>query len=200
MQLLKTPTLDPRDPEQNFNDIFEINMVRLRNRILNSYDLIKEKKNIRSEERSWIFDLFIRVIDFPFYSLRVLTILPCSDHEYNHDLTIVWPFFGILFIVANFSQPSLWWIFIIPLAFGLSMLFCRFRKSNVDEIPNYFIFINLLSLLSSVLWLKLTCGILIDLLSFVGILSNLSTTYLGLTVLAMGNALPDALTTIAIAK
>jgi len=31
-------------------------------------------------------------------------------------------------------------------------------------------------------------------------LTNLSKTYLGLTVIAMGNALPDALTTVALAK
>lgn len=53
-------------------------------------------------------------------------------------------------------------------------------------------------------------GILIDLLNFVGknvglieflgILTNLSKTYLGMTIIAMGNALPDALTTIALAK
>lgn len=37
-------------------------------------------------------------------------------------------------------------------------------------------------------------------LSFVGKLTGLSSTYLGLTVIAVGNALPDGLTTIAIAK
>lgn len=44
------------------------------------------------------------------------------------------------------------------------------------------------------------CGILIDLLTFVGMLSNLSTTYLGITIIAMGNALPEAVVTITLAK
>ena len=43
-------------------------------------------------------------------------------------------------------------------------------------------------------------GILIDLLTFVGMMTNLSSSYLGLTIIAIGNALPDGLTTIAIAK
>jgi len=41
---------------------------------------------------------------------------------------------------------------------------------------------------------------LIDLLSTLVVLLKLDTTFMGLTVLGVGNALPDALTTIALAK
>jgi Ca2+/Na+ antiporter len=41
---------------------------------------------------------------------------------------------------------------------------------------------------------------LIDLLSLYVILFKLDTTFMGLTVLGVGNALPDALTTVALAK
>lgn len=50
------------------------------------------------------------------------------------------------------------------------------------------------------MWTKLCSGLLVDLLTLTGTITNLSTTYLGLTILAVGNALPDGLTTIAIAK
>lgn len=50
------------------------------------------------------------------------------------------------------------------------------------------------------MWTKLCSGLLVDLLTLIGTITNLSTTYLGLTILAVGNALPDGLTTIAIAK
>lgn len=46
----------------------------------------------------------------------------------------------------------------------------------------------------------MVCGILIDILQFLGMVSKLNKTYLGLTVIAVGNALPDAVTTIALAK
>lgn len=49
------------------------------------------------------------------------------------------------------------------------------------------------------MWTKICSGLLVDLLTLIGTLTNLSTTYLGLTVLAIGNALPDGLTTISIA-
>ena len=40
---------------------------------------------------------------------------------------------------------------------------------------------------------------LVDLLTFFGKLTGFSSTYLGLTIIAIGTALPDGLTTIAIA-
>ena len=59
--------------------------------------------------------------------------------------------------------------------------------------------ISLIGILTSVLWTKFCCELLVDLLTFFGKLTGLSSTYLGLTVIAVGNALPDGLTTIAIA-
>lgn len=58
----------------------------------------------------------------------------------------------------------------------------------------------LMCIIMGIMWTKLFTGFLVDLLTVVGTLTNLSTTYLGLTVLAVGNALPDGLTTISIAK
>ena len=42
-------------------------------------------------------------------------------------------------------------------------------------------------------------GLLIDLLTFIGIVTKLSATYLALTIIGVGNALPDALITIQLA-
>jgi len=54
--------------------------------------------------------------------------------------------------------------------------------------------------ISGLLWTYVLVGILIDLLNTIGILLGLDTTYLGLTVLAMGNALPDSFTTISMVR
>lgn len=58
----------------------------------------------------------------------------------------------------------------------------------------------IVGIFSGIIWTKLCCGLLVDLLTFIGILTGISTTYLGLTIIAIGNALGDGLTTIAIAK
>ena len=60
--------------------------------------------------------------------------------------------------------------------------------------------ITIVGLIMAFTWTYLVSGILIDLLGFVGILSKLSSTYLALTIIAVGTALPDALLTIALAK
>jgi len=55
-------------------------------------------------------------------------------------------------------------------------------------------------MLCGFVWTYYVSGILIDVLSLIGVLSKLSATYLALTIIAIGNALPDALITIALAK
>jgi len=59
---------------------------------------------------------------------------------------------------------------------------------------------NILSIFSGCFWAFIVIEVLVDLMTCVGLIAKLSNTYLGLTVLAIGNALPDALTTIALAK
>lgn len=80
------------------------------------------------------------------------------------------------------------------------VLFYKTKQEDSHKLPNYYIFIILIGTLSGILWTKFACETLVDMLSFVGKLTGLSSTYLGLTVIAVGNALPDGLTTIAIAK
>lgn len=56
----------------------------------------------------------------------------------------------------------------------------------------------ILGVLAGLLWTYVLVGFLIDLLNCFGVLLGLDNTYLGLTILAVGNALPDALTTISL--
>jgi len=53
---------------------------------------------------------------------------------------------------------------------------------------------------SGFIWTYYVSGLLIDLLGMIGVLTKLSATYLALTIIAVGNALPDALITIKCAK
>jgi len=60
--------------------------------------------------------------------------------------------------------------------------------------------IELLGSLSGFIWTSYVSGLLIDLLTFIGVITKLSPTYLALTIIGVGNALPDALITIQLAK
>ena len=59
---------------------------------------------------------------------------------------------------------------------------------------------NVVSTITGLTWSFIISSILIDLLTMIGIIAKLDSTYLGLTILAVGNALPDSLTVISLSK
>jgi len=71
---------------------------------------------------------------------------------------------------------------------------------NRDLFEEYLVFFNIISCISGLMWSYLATNILIDFLTMIGVITQLSSTYLGLTILAIGNALPDGLTVIALSK
>ena len=146
----------------------------------------------------------LNFIDYPFQLIRLYTICPGDEEEYDHHYTVYWPIFGIpAFLFLTFGYPSKYWLFAVPVIFTLYYMFNKRTqqpKYKSNKIPSYFIILVLLNIVNGIMWTKLCSGLLVDLLTLVGTVTNLSTTYLGLTILAVGNALPDGLTTIAIAK
>jgi solute carrier family 24 (sodium/potassium/calcium exchanger), member 6 len=58
----------------------------------------------------------------------------------------------------------------------------------------------MLSVAWGLAWCYLLIGIVVDMMNSIGVFLNLSKTIIGLTVLAIGNGLPDALITIELTK
>ncbi len=58
----------------------------------------------------------------------------------------------------------------------------------------------MISCISGISWCYFSTKILIDFLTLFGILGKYSNTFLGLTILAVGNALPECLTVIVLSK
>lgn len=142
------------------------------------------------------------IIEFPFDWMRKLTILPTVEN-YNKYLSWAWPVFGIPYILwAFFRTPTMNWLKygLAPAICFLLFLIITQRNSGKSQIPSYFVLLSVLSTISGLIWTFIVSSLLIDLLTMVGVIAKLNTTYLGLTILAMGNALPDALCTIALAK
>ena len=50
------------------------------------------------------------------------------------------------------------------------------------------------------MWTSVLSDMLIDMLKLFEVIFKLDTTYMGITILGIGNSLPDALTTIALAR
>lgn len=95
-------------------------------------------------------------------------------------------------------DPKVWWLYLIPVGL-LSSAYIYFN-SNETEIPKYYIILEFAGSVGALTWTYIVSGILIDLLNFLGMVLKLDSTFMGLTVIAVGNALPDAVTTIALAK
>lgn len=66
--------------------------------------------------------------------------------------------------------------------------------------PSYFLALNLLSTIVGIVWCYFLIEILVDILDCYVQILNFNNTFIGITILGIGNALPDAFTTFALAK
>jgi Ca2+/Na+ antiporter len=89
----------------------------------------------------------------------------------------------------------------IALPFGIALFFFFAAVlPNDNTPPKWFLAIAVGGVISGLMWSYLLIGALIDMLELIGVVENLDETFLGLTILAIGNALPDALTTVSLVK
>jgi sodium/potassium/calcium exchanger 6 len=146
------------------------------------------------------FEIFIHFVEAPFMYALILTVLPCDKEQYSRRRCLLYPIPGMLFsvlvIFKEFNAIN------VSGALGLGIIMFTIFYFTLDSKtpPKWFIWLNILGVIGGLMWTYVMVGLLIDLLGALGIILNLDTTYLGLTVLAVGNALPDALTTIALCK
>ena len=81
------------------NDILNANVFK--DFLLDYIHFTKNKHAIRAEQHGF-FGHFVEFIDIPLHWMRKLTIPPCDEEKYNHFYTVIWPFFGLTFLVYNF--------------------------------------------------------------------------------------------------
>ena len=139
--------------------------------------------------------------ELPLAWLRRLTILPPGQGKVDRWRVVVWPFLGIpVILFALFGQPRMVWLWTLPLALGLSIVFWQVLEKDRVSSARLGFFFAFFCAFSAILWTKIVSGLLIDLICFFGTVLNISSSYLGFTVIAIGNALPDSLITVAIAR
>ncbi len=181
------------------------------NQVYKSIMMLNREKLDRKQEHSeknfsdlTLWDKIDTITEFPFEWIRKLTILPCEEEEYDNYLVIIWPFIGIPVgtMIITLQLPTTWpWLYIIgPIAIIWAGLWGYFVKKRKVAPEKTFIIIAFLGMVWGFIWTYWVSGVLIDLLTFVGVITKLSSTYLALTIIAVGNALPDALITISFAK
>lgn len=131
---------------------------------------------------------------------------PCEKESYEKNLCIIWPAFGIPFLIWGlglYNYIEFKYLLIggeILIAVLIIIFYYTQRNLKENEVPSYFFFICVLGLILGLLWTYVVSDMLIDLLNSFTVILKLDKTFMGLVILGVGNALPDALTTIALAK
>ena len=166
--------------------------------LLAKFKIRQEQHEKPFSERSFLGKVNY-VIDFPFDIIRKLTIPPCVPENFSKTWLVLWPFPG-LFLLAWIltSSFSMLWIYVnVPLGIVLMLVFYFTCPQNGT--PRYYPAIEILGLLMSVVWTFIMSSILVDLLQMWTVFTGISPTYMGLTIIAMGSALPDGVTTLTLA-
>lgn len=178
-----------------------VNAVKFQNHVMTKIDYRrKQRHEVPLKEKS-IFNKILHILDYPINAALYLTAAPSNKHNYTKLRACIYPIFGFSFYcLIALKEISLKIVYfgLIP---GLVLAFIFFFVLPKDgSLPKWKIVLVVLSVLSGLAWTYLLVGLLIDLLNCIGVVLNLDKTFLGLTILAVGNALPDALTTIALVK
>ena len=162
-------------------------------------DFVKEWRRIPAERKEG-FGFFIYMIETPFIWILYLTVLPCNREQYSKTRCLMYSIPGMLFNVWITNRSLKWEVYAIGLAAGVALLLFFWIVLDPKEPPKWVFVLTLLSMVGSLMWTYLLVGSMIDLMECIGIVLNLQKTFLGLTILAIGASIPDALTTIHLCK
>lgn len=183
-----------------FEEVVEdVRLAALKNFLHKKLELIKAEKEKPISEKS-VLGKINHILDIPAEYILYLTALPVSEEQYSKLRCLIYSIPGILFT---------WWIFhpeidmtfvYYALPVGVLLFIIFLVALPKDKPPKWSMFLTIMGVASGLMWTKVLVGILIDMLNTLGVILNLPEAYLGLTILAIGNALPDALTTVALCQ
>ena len=162
-------------------------------------DLAKEIRKSKLK-RTGIVGWLNILIERPFMWILWVTVLPCDKEQYSRKRCLAYAFPGMIFAVIGCTKMVDKYTLAIGGGLGLFIFILFFLTLPEKKLPRGFLAINILGLFASVLWTYILINIMVDLIECIGIILNLNKTFLGLTVLAIGSSLPDALTTITLCK
>jgi len=79
-------------------------------------------------------------------------------------------------------------------------MFLIWRKKVDKNPPPYFVLVILIAIVCGILWNKFLAEILVDCLEAIHCVFDIPNDFLGISIIAVGNALPDGMTIISLAK
>jgi len=179
------------------------------------------KRISENEKQDWIDEFLFKVevvqyvCEFPFSILRHLTICECRDYLWNKErrylssLSLLFsPLFLLLTIsgwdgfvieIAKFDDTS-FYMWHLLLGAGLICFAISVFLTNDFTKPSFFSFFLFLGFCNTVAWLYIVANECVALLESIGLILDIPTPVLGLTVLAWGNSVGDFVSDTSVAK
>lgn len=192
-------TINQIDGDDHLKALLLFRTASLRTFLKLKVKMIKEHRDMEMKDRSTL-DKISHVLSLPAEIILYLTATPASEEQYSKTRCIVFCIPGTLFTWWIF-HPELDMTFIYyALPVGALLMVIFMITLPQDKPPKWFMLLTIMAVASGLMWTKVLVGVLIDMLNTLGVLLNLPEAYLGLTILAVGNALPDALTTVALCQ
>jgi sodium/potassium/calcium exchanger 6 len=145
------------------------------------------------------------IIEFPFSVLRWLSIPSAESHwsrkhRFFASTGPVGTAAMILLDAAGTDGFTTWWL-ALPVLGGSAMLSVAvWYLTNDKDLPKFHFALVLLGFASTIVWLDVVANETVAVLEAFGIMINVSTSILGLTVLAMGNSIGDFVADVAVAR
>jgi sodium/potassium/calcium exchanger 6 len=159
------------------------------------------------EKYSYIYCIYYCFIEFPITLLRDLTIPSLEDNHWNKLYAVCHPFldcFAIVGLLYGFNTTILGFsTFYVTLLLGSILSFLMYCLTSHHHFPvlTWFdSFWMILAFIMSVLWTYLFAEEIVTCLTAFGYFTDISPAFLGITILAWGNAMGDYCTNLAIAK
>lgn len=202
----KKKFLVKEESESEGSDLFLNESVLSRKLTSTLIKIEKNKKKLEEEDVEEEGD-DDSIIDFLNYYLGTLIIFiifmtspSCSIEGYSKKRCVLFPIAaGILYSFTALGTMNVHILSIcIPTSIVISLILYFMLKN--DQPPSWQLVLSIICVISGLVWTYQLITIIVDILNVIGIIFNLSETYLGLTVLAIGNVLPDALTILSLNK
>jgi len=203
--------------EKTYDDDFQYKvnttapLMELRNTVNNSImdftmfvekkvELAMENRHTIMRKKHSIIRKIQHILEKPFAWIMYLTALPVSVQQYSKARCVIYPIPGLMFIWYIFHPTFDLTYLQIPLPIGIALILIFMVVLDKKEPPRWMIVFVLAGVASGLFWSYLLLGALIDLLETLGIVFNLSEVFMGLTIVGIGNSLPDAITTLVLIR
>jgi Ca2+/Na+ antiporter len=169
----------------------------------------KKKAEVIKEVDPWIRinewkDTFMKYFEIPFNFIRDITIPVVEEERWNKMYMVVYPITLLWFWLYSTGYFSGYydgfWIGVFTLPFQLLASYLVWKDIDEFEKPPETPIYTLFSLLNSVLWINLVAGFVVSFLEYMGVITKLPVTFLGMTVLAWGNSIGDVFADKALAE